>query len=71
MCLFKNVDTSHINSIRVRRLSPTHQERKTMTNNKDTPKPTKADMFKIALDDNAVYQELEEFNHTYIYDKLK
>lgn len=42
-----------------------------MTNNKDTPKSTKADMFKIALDDNGVYQELEEFNHTYIYDKLK
>ncbi|XP_022310847.2 uncharacterized protein LOC111116136 [Crassostrea virginica] len=57
--------------VKVRRLSPTHQERKTMTNNKDTPKSKKADMFKIALDDNGVYQELEEFNHTYIYDKLK
>ena len=72
MCLFKNVDSSHINSIRVRRLSPTHQERRTMAKNKDTPRPTIDDnIIKIAINHNAVYQEQGEFDNSSLYENLK
>nr|XP_022307985.1 uncharacterized protein LOC111113986 [Crassostrea virginica] len=58
--------------VKVRRLSTTHQERNTRTENTDQPIPTISNnMYAIANEDNAVYQELGELNNSATYARLK
>nr|XP_022310844.1 cell death abnormality protein 1-like [Crassostrea virginica] len=59
-------------TIKVRKLSSANQEHRTSKKNKATPKSTMNDnIYEIAFDDNAGYQELGEFNNISTYDKLK